>query len=220
VREQTIAAIYPTIATIVGEAMFAALAQEHAAWTSPSSGDLNDYGERFADFIAEHPHACALPYLVDVAHLEWAVHRARRAAGGPTMDLPALAAALSASTFDVDRARLILHPAVVVVKANTPLASIWDRHLDAQQDQDDEPWALNWSVAEPVLVTRPADSVAVYAISHAEVALVAACAEGQALPSALACALATDASFNVTATLLRLATFGAIMSVAAHASGG
>ena len=66
-----------------------------AAWivAQPSpSGDLNDYGGAFADFLAAYPHAVELPYLADVARLEWLVQAVYYAADAGPADLSALAA--------------------------------------------------------------------------------------------------------------------------------
>ena len=47
-----------------------------------ASGDLNDYGDAFGTFLAQHPSTTALPYLPDVARLEWAIDEVNRAADG------------------------------------------------------------------------------------------------------------------------------------------
>ena len=59
-----------------------------------TSGDLNVYGDAFGEFLAGYPPAADLPYLPDVARLEWAVDEAGRAAdrdGSPEGVLAALA---------------------------------------------------------------------------------------------------------------------------------
>ena len=66
------------------------VAVEDDSLAHPSrSGDLNDYGEDFADFLADYPHARELSYLPDVARLEWLVQIVYYAADAPTPDLSA-----------------------------------------------------------------------------------------------------------------------------------
>src|SRR4029453_7123257 len=61
-----------------------------------TGGDLNVYGDAFASFLATYPHAAPLPYLPDVARLEWAMDEAHRAADaeGNAKTRPAPPAAL------------------------------------------------------------------------------------------------------------------------------
>ena len=81
-----LAAIHPVCVRLVGEDAFRQLARRCARERPSRSPDLNDYGE-LADFIEGFAPARALPYLADVARLEWALHRARHAApgDGPTI---------------------------------------------------------------------------------------------------------------------------------------
>lgn len=83
-RETTLSAlthaletIHPGCRRIVGPEFFHALARRFAAEVPSTSPDLNDYGERFAEWLATFPPARELPYLPDVARLDWALHRAR-----------------------------------------------------------------------------------------------------------------------------------------------
>lgn len=68
---------YPSIDALVGETFFdqaaAAFAQSHP----PARGRLAGYGEGFIAFLADH--VPSLPYLPDVARLDWAMERATMA---------------------------------------------------------------------------------------------------------------------------------------------
>jgi putative DNA-binding protein len=88
-RETTLAAlthalesIYPSCLRIVGPEFFRAMARRFAGEVPSTSPDLNDYGESFAEWLAIFPPARELPYLPDVARLDWALHRARHAPAG------------------------------------------------------------------------------------------------------------------------------------------
>ena len=73
-----------------------------------TSGDLNVYGDEFGEFLADYPHAANLPYLADVARLEWAIDEAQRAIDRPR-EPEAVLAALSALPPDhLTAARLTL----------------------------------------------------------------------------------------------------------------
>ncbi|HSW81885.1 MAG TPA: DNA-binding domain-containing protein, partial [Usitatibacter sp.] len=69
-----LAATYPVVRRLVGEAFFAEAARRFVLSHASASGDLTEYGAGFPAFLAAYPHASALEYLPDVARLEWACH--------------------------------------------------------------------------------------------------------------------------------------------------
>ena len=69
---------YPSVDALVGEAFFDQAASAFAEVNPPATARLSGYGEGFADFIAAQ--APSLPYLRDVARLDWAIERALLAA--------------------------------------------------------------------------------------------------------------------------------------------
>ena len=65
---------YPSVDALVGEAFFDQAAANFAQSHPPARGRLAGYGEGFIAFLAEH--VPSLPYLPDVARLDWAMDRA------------------------------------------------------------------------------------------------------------------------------------------------
>ncbi len=63
--------IYPVCCQLVGEIFFNATALSFINQCPCLSPDLGDYGKQFPDFIANFEPVKHLPYLSDVAHLEW-----------------------------------------------------------------------------------------------------------------------------------------------------
>jgi len=78
---------YPVIRRLVGDDFFDFAAGEYVRHQPSVSGDVDDLGREFAGFVTALPEAASLPYLPDMARLEWAVHEAGRASG--TASLPA-----------------------------------------------------------------------------------------------------------------------------------
>ena len=87
---RAIANIFPVCKKLVGEEFFDGMAGIYTRKTPSKSPDLADYGESFADFIAEFDPAASLPYLPDVARLEWHWHRAFNAADETGIDIKSL----------------------------------------------------------------------------------------------------------------------------------
>ena len=66
--------------------------------TTSASGGLNELGGHLADFLPAFAPARELPYLADVARLEWLVHKAHYAADHPRRPRCRQAASLSEAT--------------------------------------------------------------------------------------------------------------------------
>jgi hypothetical protein len=75
---------YPAVHALVGDAFFAEAARAFARSAPPRSAFLTLYGDGFGDFLAAHPQTISLPYLAEVARLEWAVARAASLPRGPS----------------------------------------------------------------------------------------------------------------------------------------
>ena len=134
--------IFPVVNRIVGDAFFLHAADQFICTTPSRSGDLNRFGGEWPAFLGAYPHAADLPYLADVARLEWAWHECFHAADAAPLDLARLA------TVDPgDHGMLLfrLHPAVRLLESAFPILRIWqvnqpdftgDPHIDWEQAGD------------------------------------------------------------------------------------
>ncbi|PSU99077.1 HvfC/BufC N-terminal domain-containing protein [Photobacterium leiognathi] len=69
---EILAAVYPTVKAMIGHDCFVQLARLHILHSPLNEGDVSMYGEGFHVTIAKSPTVNkALPYLVDLAQLEW-----------------------------------------------------------------------------------------------------------------------------------------------------
>ena len=122
---KALAAAYPVIAQLVGDEFFNALAREYVRARPSPEGDLNRFGDRYSDFLAGFPHVAQLPYLADMARLEWAVHRAHYAADAA----PVTAAQLGAlGPAQMESAVLRLHPASQLFSSPWAVVTLWLAH--------------------------------------------------------------------------------------------
>jgi hypothetical protein len=123
--ERALANAFPTVAALVGEESFAALARHLWHEHPPERGDVGTWGEALPAFIAASAQLADEPYLADSARLDWAVHAATRAADVEQPDAIALDA-LAAT--DPARLRLRLAPGAAVVASRYPIVAIWRAH--------------------------------------------------------------------------------------------
>lgn len=177
VRENLAAAVqstYPVIETIVGHEFLQAAARRYAGMTPSLSGNLNDFGGGFADFLATFPAAEALPYLADVARLEWRIHRVYGAADPPA---PQLAPLAQAPPDTWPRLRFLLDPAHALLASRWPVVRIWEvnqaGHAGAVTVDFDRP--------ERALIHRRGSRIVVEPLPPAEYAWLASLASGRTL---------------------------------------
>lgn len=196
-----LAAAYPVVHALVGAEFFAELARAYGMRHPSTSGDLNVFGAHFAEFAEAFPHTQALPYLADVAALEWAVHRARHAADAEPLRRELIATLrpdeLLAACFE-------LHPACTWLVSRHPIASLWLAH---QADADVElPASLQ--CPEFALVARPRWRVEVVATSAGELVALDALRSGLSMDATIALALRTDHRFDFAKAFMRWLELG------------
>lgn len=172
-RNGALLAAYPVVARIVGVSFFAEAALQYSRALPPGDADLNRHGAEFAEFLASYPHASAMPWLPDVARLEWAGHEALLAADAPPFDFAGLAAVP-----EEEQARLVftLHPGVRLVRSAWPVLAVWEAN---QPDRDGSP--ERDSGADDVLVWREDNRLRMALLSPGEAAIVAGLASGRPL---------------------------------------
>lgn len=187
---------FPVCERLVGEAFFQGMSQRFAAAVPSCSGDLNTYGAHFPAFVRDFEPAASLPYLPDVAALEWLVHGAHYAGNRPPADLRALAALPPARYADL---RVVLHPATALLTTPSAAVRIWQAHQPGRDDAFDvEPQAG----PDRALVHRPHLRVEVAALDPAPYAFLDACAAGASLDEATRAAQALDRAFALETALI------------------
>ena len=192
--DKALAAAYPVLKALVGDEFFAALARAYGKHQPSSSGDLNQYGEGFADFLAGFAPVAEYPYFPDMARCEWAVHRAHYAATAPPLD-PALLATWTPDQFDQARCRL--HPACCLLASRWAIADLWLAH----QPGSATPFPEVLDTPGFALVARPQWRVVVLPLSPAGHAALGSLQQGATLGEAVDAALAIDAGFDLGAHL-------------------
>lgn len=133
---EALASAYPAVRRLVGEAFFGEAARAYALATPSHSGNLHGYGGGFGDFLEAYAHAARLPWLADVARLEWAVHECFHAEDAAAMDARRLA---EVDAREYERLRLRLAPATRLVSSAHPVRAIRAANLgDGDGTMEDE----------------------------------------------------------------------------------
>jgi hypothetical protein len=204
---KALAAAYPVLLKVVGNEFFNGLARAYLrAWPS-ICGNLYDYGGEFAAFLDEFPHVQSLPYLADLARLEWQVHRAHGAADAKPWDPVGLTAVAPESQGEI---RFEWAASAAVMSSVYPIAQIWTIHQPEYAGE----FAVDWSVAERVLVARAGFRVTVTALEAGDAAFLIAALAGGTLDDAATAALDADPAFDLGVLLARVIASNLICGIA------
>jgi hypothetical protein len=188
---------YPVIEQLVGERYFERLAYEFFRAYPSKSGDLNLYGNRFADFLDEHEVARQLPYLPDAARLEWTVETAFYAEDRAPLDLARLA---TVPPDRQDAVTLKLHPSCSLLASRYPVQRLWEVHQPGYAG-DQQVNLADGGVL--LLVHRQAFEVALEALTPGGYCLLDRLSRGETLGEALTHALALEPELGLQAFLMR-----------------
>ncbi len=114
---------FPVTARLVGPEFFDALVQEYATQIPPTSPVMQLYGEGFADFLESFEPVRQVPYLPDVARLEWARSASRNV-------LSLLPEQISSEDEILHALNLsaVLSPSATLLNSPYPVGTIWTNH--------------------------------------------------------------------------------------------
>ncbi|TDR76447.1 putative DNA-binding domain-containing protein [Paludibacterium purpuratum] len=168
---------FPTVRRLVGEACFDGMAARYIAGAPSASGNLQAFGATFASFLACQAELTGLPYLRDVAALDWARLQSYLAA-----DAAPIAASMLSDLSEEALSQCIFafHPAIGLIESRFPLYDIW---RFCQQDG-----LSRLSLAAPaqsVLIWRSGTQISHYALAEDAGRFMRALLSGKPLAQAL-----------------------------------
>lgn len=212
--ERSLQAVYPVLAQLLGDESFAAFARAFWHAHPPQRGDLAHWGDALADFIAASPQLADVPYLADVARVEWALHQAATA---PDADAD-LATLHHLMEQDPAVLHLRLAPGIKMVNSNWPVVSIVHAHAVADGAAPDLSQAherLHSGTTETALVWRQGFKPQVREALPGEPTFVAALHAGQTLDEAFSAteSATSTATFNFTVWLPQAVSTGLLLAV-------
>jgi hypothetical protein len=201
---EALQAAFPVVRQLVGDNFFRQVARRYAALYSPETPCLFEYGARVPLLLESIPEARTLPYLADVARLEWAMNRAYHAPDVPGLSPDALRRVPVQRRSEIS---LVFHPSVELVSSPYPIARIWRTH------QPDAPVEPPIDLAEGrcrLILLREDDAVVWREVGGAEYVFLYALKAGRPIEQALASASATGGTFDLVGLLSMLVSSGAL----------
>lgn len=194
---QALADVYPAVRRLVGEEFFNQLARRFVREYPSRSGNLHDFGRELAQFLWVLPDLRELPYLPDVASLEWALHEVFHEAEARPFDFSKLAGP--------ENTTVPLHPAARLIASRYPVLAIWEANQAEEVPSVDLDAEGDW-----LLVIRRDLKCEVERLSAGEFALLSALAQGMTLGEACGAAVDAEPRLHLAAAMsrfVRLAVF-------------
>lgn len=199
-----LAATFPTVEAVVGHEFFGLLGHDFIARNSLEDPVLSRYGERFPQFVAETQRRHGLPYLADVARLDWALNVAFHAALGRRLSAAELAAWPEESLPELS---LRLPAGSSLIESAWPLDLIWQA---SQPGSSIDTVDLAAGPAS-LLVFRRCEDAAFSVLDPGEAAFVKDLSRGNPLEAAVRHA-SQVAIFDLAATIGRLLGLGLLVA--------
>ncbi len=169
---------YPVVKDLVGDVFFELMCYKYIENNWPTSGNMNDYGANFADFINKLEQTKHLPYLSDIARLEWLFHLSSLADDKKQSDW---------STFpqltenELSKVKVKIHPSTMLITSIYPILKIWEMCKEGNITQID----LDKEKGVNALLIRKDLKVNIYPIEDNEIAFLKALINGKTLINAL-----------------------------------
>lgn len=196
---------YPVIEKLLGEEFFSAMCKEFIYVTWPKSGNMDDYGAEFPDFLAEFEHAKHLLYLKDVARLEWAFHQSSLADDALITDWSTLAQASN-----ILQLQFLLTPSFALISSTFPIDEIW--HLNQDDTSPDEKVEFTDEQDNDTFIVlfRQQLKTVVLPITAGEFALLTAFDNKENFEKAIVAASQKQADFSIDDSLKKFIELGII----------
>ncbi len=204
---EALAANFPIVCQLVGEAFFAKTAYSFVRLHPPRSPCLFEYGAGLADFLDNYLSVHDLPYLADMARLEWAWDEAFHSRESAAMSADGFAAV---ATANMEKLTFEPHPAFRVVRSSYPLDRIWALHQDEPEPDETSEETIDLESGGACLaVVRPGAEVRVITISPGAYVMAEALMGSACLGDALMAADTAEPGFNAATALATLVNAGA-----------
>lgn len=201
-------AVYPTICRLVGEGFFQYTAAQYMIHYPSHSGDLHQFGRFFSEFLSTFTPASRLPYLPDVARLEWSYHQVFHSARHASLDLEMLA---KVPVERQEELRFQLHPAARLLESVFPILKIWQ--VNQENYSSDSVIDLAEGGVKLIIFRREENlDIEFHILSEGEFNLLSALAEEESFSTACERAITAQPALDIPAYFSHLVSQNVLVS--------
>jgi len=184
---------YPVIEKLVGEDFFEFTCRNFISNYWPETGNMDEYGREFPEFIKNFGPAKELIYLSDTAKLEWLFQETSLSADAPTLEQEAIASVPPEKYYNL---YLHIHPSVNFMTSDFPVNKIWEMN----QENSDDIGEINLDESETayLMLCRPFLKTNIIEITEAEMKFLTNLINGESLFQAYESATEINEQFDLS----------------------
>ena len=206
---EALRAVYVSVEKLVGEGFFDFVADGYIRQYPSRSGNLHDFGMFFSPYLSEVEQASGLPYLPDVARIDWAWHRAYHSEDAEPVQIDRLA---EIDPGDYGRLEFGFHPSLCCIMSEYSVYEVW--HFCRQGGSADEEAGLELiEKREFIAVFRSGLDIHVERLDESSFKFLQQLSAGYSLEPAAAHVIERHGSFDLLKTLQQFLAFHLITEV-------
>ncbi len=204
---KTLSAVYPVVERLVGEQFFRQAADSYISAYPSLSGDLNEYGANFPQFLTAYAPVSKLPYLPAVASLEWLIELVFHAADEMPKVLEKL---INVPEDKYGELHFLLNPASQLFQSNYPVAKIWQ--VNQADWQGDCAVDLQLGGCE-LLILRKDFSISINPLAKGEYLMLLGLAKGEDINTSFCKAIEAQSELDLGGFLQKMVQEGILVDV-------
>ena len=197
---EALAQTFPVVEKLVGEDFFAFTANIFIKKHPPKQGPLFEYGEEYPIFLTAFEPASSLPYLPDIARLEWAMNTSYHAKNIEPIDAKHLSI-YTENEFSL--LKLDPHPSIRLISSDFPIYDIWLMNQNKSTDTN-----IELDKKSNTIVYRPEEQVMLRELDDDVFAFVESLSFNLTIENSYAAALRINPDFDPAMTLVDLLSMG------------
>jgi hypothetical protein len=148
---------YPLIEQIVGAANFRLLAHHYSQSYPSKSGNLDQYGDQFTQFLSQFQHTATFPIFSEIAQVEWTLHQLTTAENSDACSHEQLHAI---AVEDIAMTQFLPLPKRTILALSHDVTSLF-----YQEHEQNIPWQACPHIPSYLLCSRVDDEPCLYPLS-------------------------------------------------------
>lgn len=151
---QSLSNIYPVVEQLVGNAFFEQVSKQYVQNYRLHQANRNLYGHQLSAFLKSIPALKDMPYIAEVAEIEWAYFQASIAENAPALDFQQLQHAINQTDYVLKP-----HPSTRCVYTTYNSVDIWRQHqresIETMELVTSDQYWLIWRDPHHELLLKP-----------------------------------------------------------------
>lgn len=206
---EALRSVFVSVDKLVGKGFFDFVAHGYIDAHPSKSGNLHEFGEHFASFIGSLEQAASVPYIRDIARLDWAWHETFHAEDSIPVGVEVLA---EFEPEELGTLNFGCVTAMKILKMDYSIFGLWNHCRDIPGFESADELSYD-ETTESIMVHRLGLDVVVSLLTQAEAAFIQKLNQGFCLADATESAMNRDMQFQLLDVLQSLFVKGIVSKV-------